>query len=174
MYQVGEQVLYGIHGVCRIVGIEERPVDQKRVSYYVLEPIDQMNSRFYVPSENPVAVSKLQPILTREKLEVLLQSAARQEQPWIPDENQRKLSYKSLLTSGDRDALIGMICTLHRHKRRQEALGRKFHLCDETFLRDAERMLGSEFSLVLNIPLAEVSSYVRTRLEEGQDLSRIP
>ena len=30
MYQMGDQVVYGIHGVCRIVEEEKRVVDRKR------------------------------------------------------------------------------------------------------------------------------------------------
>jgi RNA polymerase-interacting CarD/CdnL/TRCF family regulator len=53
-----------------------------------------------------------------------------------------------------------MVGSLHRHKEAQALAGREFHLCDENFLRDAEKILSAEFSLVLDIAPGQVSSYV--------------
>lgn len=164
MFQRGDQVLYGIHGVCRIVDLETRRIDRKRIEYYVLEPIDQSGARFYVPTQNQAAVAKLRPIITQQELNDLLRSEDAYADAWITDENQRKQHYRDLITSGDRAALIRMVHTLHKHKEEQVAAGRKFHLCDENFLRDAEKLLNSEFSLVLNIHQDEVSSYVQNAL----------
>ena len=38
MYQVGEKVVYGIHGVCRVADLEERIIDRKHLTYLVLAP----------------------------------------------------------------------------------------------------------------------------------------
>ena len=53
----------------------------------------------------------------------------------------------------------------HIHKELQAAAGRKFHLCDENFLRDAERLLSGEFSFVLGMDRASVTDYVITALK---------
>lgn len=166
MFQRGDQVLYGIHGVCRVLDLETRRVDRKSIEYYVLEPIDQSGARFYIPTQNQVAVSKLRPMITHNELDALLRSNEAHAGTWIADENQRKQYYRELITAGDRAALIRMVHTLHRHKREQENAGRKFHLCDENFLRDAEKLLNSEFSLVLNIPQDEVAQYVQSAISD--------
>lgn len=164
MYQPGDQVLYGIHGVCRILDVEERRVDRKRVEYYVLEPLEQPGSRYYVPTQNAAAVAKLRPMLTQPELDALLHSDAVRQDSWIADENARKLRYRDLINSGDRGALISMVSTLHRHKQSQTAAGRKFHQCDENFLRDAEKLLNSEFARVLNLEENQVMGYVLKQL----------
>ena len=160
MLQVGSQVVYGIHGVCGIIDVEVRRVDRKNVEYFVLEPKDQPGARFYVPVHNQIAVSKLRPLLSREELEALIVSDATHQNCWINDENQRKQKYRELINNADRAALISMIRVLHQHKENQLAAGRKFHLCDENFLRDAEKILSAEFSLVLDLAPGQVSSYV--------------
>lgn len=165
MFQLGDWVVYGIHGVCRILNLEERRIDRKKVSYFVLEPADQPGARFYVPSENPAALSKLRHVLAREELERLLQSPEVRQDCWIADENTRKQRYRELIISGDRLELLRMIRTLHLQRVQQLEMGRKFHLCDDNFLRDAEKLLNSEFSLVLGIKPDEVGSYIRTALE---------
>lgn len=166
MLETGERVVYGIHGVCTIVGIEQKVVDRKKVSYFVLEPLEKSGARFYVPMHNQAAVSKLRPLLTKQELEALLLSEQTRQDIWINDENQRKLKYREMIGSGDRAALICMIRCLLKHKACQIAAGRKFHLCDENFLRDAQKLLSSEFSLVLGIPQAQVGDYIEEKLSK--------
>lgn len=166
MLEVGNQVVYGIHGVCTIVDVEQRTVDRKKVEYFVLEPVEQTGARFYVPRHNQIAVSKLRPLLCADELDALLRSEETQRDTWIADENQRKLKYRELINGGDRAALICMIRCLLKHKTAQLAAGRKFHLCDENFLRDAQKLLSSEFSLILGIPQSEVGSYIENKLSE--------
>lgn len=165
MYQIGDCVVYGIHGVCRIIGEEERLVDRRKIPYFVLEPVDQAGALFYVPSRNPAALEKLRKVLTREVLDALLSSDQVREDAWIADENQRKQRYRELISGGDRVALLQMIGSLHRYKKERLAVGRKFHLCDENFLHDAERLLNGEFSVVLGIEPSAVGAYVRSALE---------
>ena len=166
MLQLGSLVVYGIHGVCTIVDVEQRIVDRKKVEYFVLTPKDQPEARFYVPTQNQVALSRLHPLLSPEVLEDLLLSEKIYQDCWIQNENLRKQKYKDLINFGDRAALIAMIRSLHKHKENQLAAGRKFHLCDENFLRDAQKLLDSEFSQVLGIPRSEVAGYIQSRIQE--------
>ena len=162
--QVGSQIVYGIHGVCSIIDVEIRTVDRKKVEYFVLAPNDQPSARFYVPMRNELALSKLRPLLTKAELEDLLCANTESCNCWIADENRRKQKYRELLSSGDRAALISMMRALNQHREAQLAAGRKFHLCDENFLRDAGKVLCSEISLVLGIPHNEVSDYLKKKL----------
>ena len=164
VYQVGDQVLYGIPGVCRILELEVRSVDRKKVEYYVLEPLEQPGARFYVPTQNQAAVAKLRKMMDAAQINALLASDAVRADAWIADENQRKLRYRSLINGGDRAALLCMVRTLHRHKQEQTAAGRKFHLCDENFLHDAEKLLSAEFSLALQIQPGEVGTYIKNAM----------
>lgn len=170
MYQIGDFVVYGVHGVCRIVKTEERTVERKGVSYYVLEPAGQSDARYLIPMHNQAAVSKLRPVLSREELNALLRSEAVRAQEWITDENRRKQLYRDLIGSGDRAALIRMVGALHRHKEEQASAGRKFHLCDENFLRDAQKILDAEFSLVLGIEPGQVGNYILSVMGDEKEL----
>ena len=165
LFACGDQVVYGIHGVCRIRGTELRMVDRKKVEYFVLEPINQTGTSYFVPTQNPAALAKLQPVLTKQQLDALLHSEEAGKDAWICDENQRKQRYRELIGSGDRAALICMVRSLHKHRQEQLEAGKKFHLCDENFLRDAEKLLSAEFSLVLGIAADEVGAYIRNSIE---------
>jgi len=166
VFQCGDLVIYGAHGVCNIVGIEKQKLGKKYVEYYVLQPKDAAGSRFYVPTQNETAVSKLRKVLTKDEVTELLRSDAVRQSVWIDDENLRKQRYKELISGSDKAALVSMVHCLIQHREQQMAAGRKFHLCDENFLRDAQKLLGGEFSLALNIPENEVEDAVRKFFEQ--------
>ena len=160
MYEIGNQVLYGIHGICTVTAIERMRFGKEKAKYYCLEPLDQPGAKFYVPVENAAAVSKLRRLLSREELLELLHSEEVRNYPWIADENQRKLRFRELIGSGDRAQLMGMIGALHRHKKAQLKVGRKFHQSDENFLNDAQNLLNAEFALVFGLEPKSVSSFI--------------
>lgn len=164
MFKCGDQVVYAGHGVCKILELEYKRIDKKKIEYYVLQPLSHPETRFYVPTQNQVAVAKMQSIVTKEEIDNLLAMVVGSAPCWIDDENQRKQRYRELITSGDRKALICMMRAAYHHKLSQMSAGRKFHLCDENFLRDAERLLNSEFGLVLNVDENGVAEYIKSRL----------
>ena len=165
MYQAGDWVVYGIHGVCRVVGTEKQLVNRKRTQYLVLEPLSQSESRFYLPTENPTAMAKLKPVLPADELAALLASEEVRRDVWIQEENLRKQHYRDLIGSGDRVALMQMVSSLYRYKAAQAASGRKFHQCDENFLRDAEKLLSSEIALAMSLSAEEARAYLRRMLD---------
>ena len=89
MYQLGEFVVYGVHGVCLVSQIQERRVDRMTQQYLVLEPIGRGGSQYLVPMHNPAAMSKLSPLMTPQELEGLLSSESVKTDCWIPEENRR-------------------------------------------------------------------------------------
>lgn len=165
MYQVGDWVVYGIHGVCRVIGMEKQLVNRKRTLYLVLEPLAQAESRFYLPADNPTALAKLKPVLSQTELTALIDSEEVRKDVWIQEENRRKQHYRELIGSGDRIALMQMIATLYRYKANQLAAGRKFHQSDDNFLRDAERLLASEIALVMELSPENARNYLREHLQ---------
>jgi CarD family transcriptional regulator len=164
MYHGGEYVVYGVHGVCRVIGTEKQLVNRKRTEYLVLEPLVQQESRFYLPTQNPAAMAKLKTVLSRDELHQLMDSDEIRKDCWIQEENLRKQRYRDLIGSGERTALMRMVSSLYRYKDEQTAAGRKFHQCDDNFLRDAEKLLCSEISLVLELEPEQAREYLRNHL----------
>lgn len=165
MYINGDFVLYGAHGVCRVAGIEKQLVNRKRTEYLVLEPVSNQESKFLVPTQNPVALSKVHPVLTQQELQTLLMSDEIRTTSALQDENYRKQQYRDLISSGDRVSILRMIHSLYRYREEQAASGRKFHQCDENFLRDAERLVSSEIALVMEMTAEEARNYLRVQLK---------
>lgn len=172
MYQTGQQVLYGIHGVCSITGTETRRFGKTKSEYYVLQPANQPDSKFYIPINNPTALAKLRPLMSREEMLELLHSDQVRRDVWISDENQRKLRYREILAKGDCSEVLSMIFCLHQHKMEQQRLGRKFHQCDENFLKDAEKLMNAEFSYVLGLDSHQVGPFILKEMEFSRDTER--
>lgn len=166
MFQQGDRVVYGIHGVCDIKDTEKQVVDRKAVTYLVLEPLGQPGARYLVPTHNEVAMGKLKKMLSREELETLILSDTVRQDCWIADEGRRKQTYRELISSGDREKLMAMVHTLYRHKAAQTEAGRKVHLCDDNFLRDAEKLLIGEVSIVMEMEADQAKQYVRSKLQK--------
>ena len=165
MFEKDQWVLYGIHGVCRVIGTEKQMVNRKRTEFLVLEPLSRGESRYYLPTGNPTALSKLKTVLSPQELTDLLASAESREYVWIHDEGARKQTYKDVINNSDRQMLLKLVSSLYRYRDEQAAAGRKFHLCDENFLRDAEKVLASEIALVLNMTPEEARNYLRAQLQ---------
>ena len=165
MYQVGDRVVYGIHGVCVVAELEKRVVDRKTVTYLVLEPVGQDGSRYLVPMHNEAAMAKLRPMLMPDQMRALLASEEIRTDNWIRDENQRKQTYRVLITGGDRAALLRMVHTLYVHKKNQTTAGKKVHLADENFLRDAEKLLAGEIAVAMGMEADQARSFLRSQLK---------
>ena len=165
MYEIGQRVLYGIHGVCRIISVESMRFGKQRAKYYVLEPSNQPGARFYVPVANETAVAKLRPLLTQQELLDLLHCDRVRNALWIENENERKLYYREIINSGDREGLISVIGALHRHRQEQVAAGKKFHQSDENFLTDAQKLLNAEFAQVFCLEPKAVNAFIQKELE---------
>ena len=59
MYQVGDRLVYGVHGVCQVAREEQRRVDGKELTYLALEPVGQRGTCYLVPTQNPSAMRRL-------------------------------------------------------------------------------------------------------------------
>lgn len=162
MYEVDQLVVYGTHGVCRIVDTEEKRVDKKMIVYFVLEPLDQPGTKYYIPSQNAAALAKIRPLMPSAQLKDLLSDQT--AEPWILEDNRRKLRYREILTGVGITEILCMLRTIYIFRRSQSELGRKLHQCDEVFVHDAEKMLSSEISVVLDMPKAEALAYLREQL----------
>ena len=165
MYQAGEYVVYGVQGVCRVLGTEKQLVNRKRIEYLVLEPLARGESKFFLPTQNPSAMGKLRPILTRQELDELMNSTQISGDCWIAEENLRKQRYRDLLSAADRIMLMQMLRALYRYQEELIRNGKRIHQCDEYFLHDAEKLLCSEIGLVMELGTEEAKLYLRSCLK---------
>ena len=165
MFGVGDTVLYGTQGVCKIAETEQKRVRGEYVDYLVLRPVYDENSTIYIPADNETLTAKLRRILSAEEIYEMIHSMPDEETIWIDDDNQRKVQYQQIISGGDRRKLVRLIKTLHLRKVSQEKNGKKLHQSDEAILKQAEKLLHNEFALVLNIKPEEVLPFIMEQIE---------
>ena len=165
MFQINDVVVYCSQGVCEIAGIDERKIDGISRTYYVLKPKADKGSTFYVPTWNEKALAKMRKVLTKEDVDALIDSMPSQTPTWIANEGERKEAYKNILASGDQAAIISMVQALYFHKKEREADGKRMHMSDEYFMKEAEQLLYNEWQYVLNVDKSGLMTYILNRIE---------
>lgn len=170
-FKIDDVVVYGSDGVCRITDITIRLFQEREITYYVLKPVFAPSSTVYVPVDNKALTEKMHRALSADEIHALILTLPERDSYWIENEAERKIRYKEILASGDRLQLICLIKALYFHQKAQQAIGKKLHLSDEHFFKEAQRLLYDEFSAALGIPREEVPSYIDRIISEASPVT---
>lgn len=164
MYQIDDVVVYGLHGVCRIAEIEKREFAGEEQLYYTMKPVFDNRSTFFVPVENELSKKKLRRLLSPKEVKELIHGIPHQDAIGIADEKHRKETYQKIIESGDRMEIIRLVKTIYERKNAQEKAGKKQHLIDERYMKEAETVLYDEFAYVLKIKREDVLPFIQKEL----------
>lgn len=168
MHSIGDKIMYGAAGVMTIVDIREEAIGDVPRSYFVLRPtLARTDSYTFVPVDNERLVSSMRPLMTRDEVLSLIRSFNEIEPlRWIPENRARQDYFKRVMESGDRRDMVAMIRAINDNAVRREAEGKKNFLSDENAKIKTQRLLYSEFSVVLDIPEEEISAFVKSEIGE--------
>lgn len=167
MFQVNDVIIYGAQGVCKITGTEEKAVGGKKRTYFILKPVSDKGSTIYAPTDNEIVLGKMRRLLTKDEIHKLIDAMPEENATWVENDNERKEQYKKILSGGDHMELIKMIKAIYAHKKEREAEGKRLHMSDERFFKDAEQILYNEFQYVLDLGgKSDLMTYIFTRLEK--------
>ncbi len=166
MYEVGERIIYGTAGVCRVesVGPLSMKGVPKDVVYYTLAPVYQ-SGRIFAPVDSPV---RSRPALTREEAMELIHQIPNVEASFVESNNPRMLNehYQEFLRSGDCLDLVRVIRAVNAKAKHVAKKGRRLGSVDERSMRRAEEMLHNELAVALDIPPSEVKPLITRTLEQ--------
>lgn len=166
MFKENDVIIYGAHGVCQIVGTEEKRISGVKKKYFILKPIQDSGATIFAPVDNEVVRKKMRHLLTKDEINSLIDAMPNESVRWIENDNERKELYRNILASGDHAELLKMIKAIYLHKKEREAEGKRLHMIDEHFFKDAEQMLYNEFQYVLQLQTKEdIISYIFSRIE---------
>lgn len=155
MFCVGQTVLYGSNGVCMVDDVTEKRIGKTKMQYYVLKPLCNNTSTLFVPTANQQLVSKMRRILTEDEAEAILRNLPPCGD-WNDNKQERSEQFRAIITEGSCVELIRLIRLVRTHGQEQLAGEKRLHISDERFLKEAEKMICEEFSLVLHISRDEV------------------
>lgn len=156
MFEVSDIVAYGVNGVCTVTEITTKRIDKVNVDYYVLSPKAATSAKVFVPIKNEQLVSKMRAVLTKEEATELLNGIPKDKPEWISNKNERFEKFKSIIAEGNSAELLKLIRTLRLHEKYQFRRGKRLHMADERFLKEAEKMVLGEFAYVLNVSADDI------------------
>lgn len=159
MFETGQNVLYGINGVCLVEGVTEKKIGKVTLEYYVLKPLSSNMQTLFVPVKNEQLVKRIRPVLSREEIEAIL-SDLPEIGEWNEDKNERTEQFKSIVYSADCKELIGMIRLIKARAAELIKTGRSLHMSDDRLLKEAEKMVTEEVALALGIEKQEVMDII--------------
>ena len=161
MFTVGDLVVYGGEGVCRVdgVGTPHTLGYDKTKEYYTLSPLYR-SGQVMTPVDTRVLMRSVMTAQEAADFRAALPQLP-PEAPEGPGQRAAKDHYHDVVTSYDCGRMAAMI--KHVCHRRHWALqhGRKVSQLDERYLRRAEDQLYGELAAALGIDRQEVCAYIR-------------
>lgn len=165
MYRLGEYIVYGSEGVCRVEEIGPVNIKGARqdVDYYTLSLVHQ-SGKLYVPVDGETFS---RPVMTREEARAFINDIPNVPFEILEDHNPRLLSehYQKLLKSSDCRELLKLIRSIHAKGVSAAEKGRRLGQVDERYMKQAEEKFHGELAVALDIPIKEVKQVILDALE---------
>lgn len=161
MFAVGDMIVYGRTGVCRVERIEEN----KNGKFYALKPLYQ-NCSILTPVEGKVF---MRPVISRAEAEALIDGLPALEAEPCEGKALRELTehYQTSIDTHDCMALAALTKSIYAKKRVAEREKKKFGAVDERFLKEGEALLFGELAVALEVPMEQVKGYIGRRLSDA-------
>ncbi len=166
MYSIGDLIIYGGEGVCRVEAVGPLALSDMKSDklYYTLQPLYRTGTVF-APVEGKVF---MRPVISKEEAEGLVRSIPDIREEHLEGRNLRMAGehYQKLLESHDCADLVQLIKTIYVKQQTAQAAGRKGGQVDERYRKRAEDTLYGELAVALGIPKEDVEGYIRRTLED--------
>lgn len=155
MYKTGDTVLYGSEGVCKITDITEKQFGDVSIEYYILTPVFNNRSTFFVPTKNETLVSRMRPILTNREILDLINECG-ECTDWIENDFERKEYFKSVVSEGEIKSVIAMLKSLIHHREVIAPCGKKLHKYDEIAFKECQKIIYEELAMDMDLSKDDV------------------
>lgn len=165
-YKIGDTVMYGRAGVCKIKDIkDENFFGTKSEKYFILIPVYDTKNVIYAPVNSDE--DKLRKLLSQEEVHELISAMPDETLLDNTNETQRRAECYEILKNGSHMDLIKLIKTLYALKEEKIQSGKKFASTDERIMNDAEKQLYEELALVLDIEPEEVLPFIMGEINKN-------
>ena len=161
MFQVGDHLIYGLEGVCRVtaVGPLKRSGVRRDRLYYTLAPLGRQDA-IYIPVDSPVF---MRAPLEREALEALLDELPALElcADLPADAKQLAPYYQEIIQSHDFRRVMQLYKTLLCKQRQLSGSRRSLSVTDMRHWKQTETLLCGEIGYVLGVSHADAVLMLR-------------
>ncbi len=154
MFKIGEFVIHGNNGVCRVESVGPLAnmgmVDRQ---YYTLTPVYSGGGKIFSPVDNHKVIMRR--ILTKAEAEDLLARAKGLPDLQVHDEKKRELVYKEAFYTGQCEAMIRIMKTIYSREQQRNAQGKRATASDERYMHLAEDSLYGELAMSFGVTKEE-------------------
>ena len=167
MFKIGDLVVYGNTGVCRVVEIGPAPLSGAPADkdYYTLAPYYAEKSVIFTPCDNDKVV--MRHIITKEAARELIKRVESIEVFEVINEKKREDTYKEIIKSCDPEKFISILKTISRRKQQRLSEGKKATASDEKYFQLAEEKLYGELAIVLEIEKNKIKELIFSAAEQA-------
>ena len=166
MYQIGELILYGGTGVCRVTDVIAKRFSRAEPEklYYVLRPL-YSSGTITTPVENSKVFTR--PVISRDEAIALIDAIPSIHAEAYHNSNLQQLEshYRSELESHDCQDLLRLTMSTYQKKVEREQAKLKFGAVDRRYMERAENLLFGELAVALDIEKDSVQSFIEDRLQ---------
>lgn len=161
MFSVGDFIVYGANGVCKITNIGPMavPGTLKKKMYYTMTPCYIRDSSIFTPVDNERVV--MRKVMTRDEAVKFIDEMDDIEHLEIVDDKKRELEYKQAVLSCDPATIVGLIKTISKRMSDRTAEGKKITSSDMKYIHVAEDNLFGELAVSLDMTKENVKDYVK-------------
>ena len=168
MFKVGDFVVYGSNGVCRIT--EVGPIDCPGVSqdklYYTMTPCYIRDSEIFTPVDNDRVV--IRKVMSEEEAQAFVENMHSIEKMPVEEEKKRELTYKQALLTCEPAKIVSLIKTIYERMQERQAEGKKVTSSDSKYFHIAEDSLYGELAISLGMEKDAVGAYIEEKMHRLQ------
>lgn len=173
MYQIGDIIICGDNGVCRVESIGKIDLSwiDKNKPYYTLHPIYQPG-KLYVPTDTSIY---MRPIVTYEEARKLINRIPLISGIDCTNQNPKVLkeSYRELLHTHKCTDLVKLIKTIYEKNIDIRSSGKHLGQIDSKYIKQAEDLLYGELAIALDMTKEQVKDCIMSRLESIETLETV-
>ena len=169
MFNIGDTIIYSVHGLCQIDDICEKTYSDVTRNYYVLHPLSQANLTISVPVDNDKVI--MLKTMNREQAEEILQSFNKPGIPWVEDVKKRKLQYNNIVKTGDRREIAKIANSLMRKNLEYSLDKKRMYDQDRRLLSTIQDLLFKELANSLDTSFEDISAQVDEMIQKDFSVS---
>ncbi len=164
MYKTNDYVVYAKTGICKIKDIRvPKEIGEADRLYYILEPLGD-SCVIYAPVDTKAFI---RPVISAREAQRLIDEIPRMPAKAYYNHHLQELAkhYEDKITGYACADLVMLARSIYAKKQAASLQNQKLGQTDEKYLKQAEDLLMSEFSVALGIAKQEVPNYIASRIE---------
>ena len=160
MFQKGAYVVKIPEGICKIEDVVTLDITgtSKDKEYYMLVPRNENSARIYVPVDH--AKDRIRNVISKEDAMKFIRSIPDISEKDIENEKTREQEYKTAILSCNNEKIVSIIKSIYTRKQERIEQGKTVTATDDRYFKQAENILFSELSFVLNIPKENMEQFI--------------